>query len=219
VAIPASPTQQATGTGTTTSTTTTVTLGATPANGCTLFAIFTVASNLISVSGIAQTNVTWSKVRQSNTNNDCELWMGVAAQTGTIGTSVVYTHTILTGAARAAVSEWPGTLTLDTSGTNTGATNSDITTGSFTPTAARNALFIMTSRNAGTFGSVSPWTNFNTANAGSQSAYLVVQSTTGSYSGTWSMGGVSAAWDNAWGAFVQSVAPAADHHYRQLRAG
>lgn len=200
--ISSSPIQQATGSGLS-GTSFTVTISA-ASSGNTLIYVSGVTDSAQTISTISCTNVTWTKAQGSNTNADVEIWYGVVAG-GSSGTTITVTTGATIGlAVRATVSEWSGVNTssqLDVHATNSG-TSTNPATGTITPTAGLNELFIAATREGGTFssGPTNGWTAGTTPNTGFQWAYKVVSNTSGTDSTDWTYS-ASNVWDAAYATF------------------
>ena len=190
-AISSSPVQQVTGTIAAASNTTTLTLTA-PTNGNTLVLVITaLGTEAATISTVVETNVTWT-LDQSSSNTNAKVFSYRVTVAASASTSLVVT---LSGNATVAwhleVSEWSGIATsspLDVNGTNAG-TSSVVASGTISPTAGLNELIIVAGRNAGSnaglAGPTNSFTFLTTPNASTQIAYLVVASTTGTYSTGW----------------------------------
>lgn len=143
------------------------------------------------VSSISSTGVTWrgSAEISSNTTDGMSIWCGdVGAGAGT--TITINLNTTGTGQWRANMSEWSGTnpcaAAIGAKAANT-ATATNPTTATITPTASKNVVMIATVRKSGSFtsGPTNSFVALGTPGSSAQFAYLVVPSTSGSYSTSW----------------------------------
>lgn len=164
-----------------------------PTSGNTLIAASCSSAATPTISSITSTNVTWrgTAAISSATNEACSIWCGDVGASA--GTTVTFNLSAASGAHRANVSEWSGIAACASaqdasgSGSNNG-TSATPTTATVTPTASRNALLIACTRKAGTFTAGSEtngFTTLTTANSGWRYSYLVVSSTSGTYSTGW----------------------------------
>jgi hypothetical protein len=180
----------------------TATLPSAPASGHLLILTYVDAAQTVAgISSIAQTNVTWSKAVSSKVNEDVEIWYGVVGSAaGTVAT--INLSGTPTTASLSNISEWSGLLTSsEVLANGTSANNGSgltPTTATITPTAGKNVLIVAASRHGSSFtsGPTSGFTSLSagTAGLGYAFAYLIVSSTSGSYSTSWTYG-TSGAWD------------------------
>lgn len=211
MSISTTPVQQATGQVALGTSSGTVTLS-TPTNGNTIILVISTADlTSPTISSVAQTNVTWTQALASpNTNTRAWIYYGlVAASPGTTITVTLGSNAVTNWSLSAA--EWSGVATtspLDVSNSNIGSSTNPAT-GTITPTASKNELIIAAGRkmgsNAGLTGPTNSFTFLSTANAASQHAYLVVASTTGTYSTDWTYTNTGG-WDVVYATFLGSSA-------------
>lgn len=185
-----------------------ITLAGAPTNGNVLIFVMTMNTNTNSVATMAQTNVTWHRALTTSTNETIEIWYGEVGASA----SATLTCTLTNGnsTCRGNLSEWSGIATTSEADAAQGSngTSATPTTASITPTAGRNVLLIASTRKAGTFTAGSETNGFTaltTTNSGWRYSYLVVASTSGSYSTGWAFS-TSTAYEAAIASFL---APAA----------
>ncbi len=207
MSIPSAPTQEANNTATTGATTCALTISAISA-GNTFFVEYFAPAGEQTVSSITGTNCTFTRQQQSAaTNHIIDLWMGVVAG-GSTGTSITLNFSgALSGTINAHGSEWTGSYTLDAHNNVAVTTSTNPSTGTITPTSGQNQLLIGAARRGGTFssGPTNSFTAFTTGNAQRVAAYLVVASTTGTYSTDWTFT-TSLAWEAIYATFSQAGA-------------
>lgn len=207
--ISASPVQQVVGSWASGSTYP-LTMGGSPVQGNTLIACIATNGGM-TVSSITQTGVTWTKVVNQNVAGlgDIEIWSGAVGSSPGTGITVNLSGTPTDSNAN--VSEWSGVGVTDVSAATQTATLATVVTDTITPTSGLNELLI------GCFGhgttnaaSIAGPTNGFTALTRAfhvrecESAYLVVASTTGSYSTGWTQG-AGLGWFSAIASFKASV--------------
>ena len=148
-------------------------------------------AGLSHISSISQTGVTWTRAdNHTPTTARIEIWYGVVTSApGTVATINFTVAVSGTAVLRANGSRYTcsGTVSLGVSGAGTAATAATRPTETISPTAGKSALFIAVQRGAGTFSS-GPTNSFNALASGSTGftpAYLIVGSTTGTYSTSW----------------------------------
>jgi hypothetical protein len=173
-----------------------------PANGnlCVLTSRAGAAANAIT--SITQTNVTWTKaIDETASTLYAGIWKGIVSG-GAGGTTL----TINSGGAgvRVDFTEWSGfavSIPTDATGTNTN-TSSTTSTGTISPTAGFPELIIATGNitTGLSSGPTGGFTALSTSNVQHQSAYLVVSSTSGTYSTSWTGSG-SGQWDCVFASF------------------
>lgn len=150
------------------------------------------------VTGIAQTGVTWTKqTTHTQVNQRLEQWLGIVTS-GSAGTSITVNFSGTTaGNNWLAVREWPNKLIKDVTGSNS-STSTAPATGTITPTAARNALIVADmAQGATTAGPTNGFTALTTPGSNRFSAYLLVTTTSGTYSTDWTLSS-SLAWATAY---------------------
>lgn len=151
------------------------------------------------VNSITQTNVgPWARAVRSAVNNTVDQWYGIIGASPSATLNGVVSSDYSASAARANVAEFSG---LDptapfVSGTANNGNSATPITGSVTPTAGTHVVLVAAARRAGTFVSLDTagWTALSTASTGTQYAYLIVPSASGSYSCQWTWG-TSGLWD------------------------
>ncbi|MDB4940465.1 MAG: hypothetical protein JWO40_890 [Candidatus Doudnabacteria bacterium] len=183
-AISSTPIQSVTQISTNSTNSTAITLTSTPINGNTLIFGRADANTAQTVSSIVETGVTWAKAVSSATNQEAEIWYGTVGSGASTAITVNYGSTEST-VSTMSVTEWSGiklSSPVDAAAGNNG-NSTTLTTATITPTASRNMLLIAAGRRGGAFSS-GPTSGF-TFIAVNQYAYLVVGSTTGSYSTSW----------------------------------
>lgn len=182
-------------------TTVTVTLSQAPLVGSMLVAFYSSPNSLPAVSSISGGGVTWVLAKASAvTGADNEIWYGLNSN-GT-GTSITITANGTITASRVTVVEFSG-VALDSAldATNSGS-GSDATplTGAITPQTSYNeVIFASYKGTTVSTGPINSFVSLNTLNASFQNAYLLVPSTSGSYSTGWTMTGA-----NLWNATIAS---------------
>ncbi len=167
-------------------TTYTVTLSTAPVNGNALALCHGGSVTGTTIVSISQTGATWVKGTSVATNRETEIWYALNVS----GAGTVITVTLSSssaGAASANAQEYSGVDTASAlSGTSTGNGNSTTpATGSATPTAGRAAVAIASTRVGGTL-SAGPSNGFTALTSPDSlrnyDAYLIIASTSGSYS-------------------------------------
>lgn len=195
--MPISLVQQATGSWSSGSSYT-ISLGSAPASGDVLVLGSAGAGTTVSISSLSQTGVTWSKATSTTTNKDVEIWYGVAGASAGTTLTVTLSRTA-TAAIDGNLSEWSGIATsselLSGGYSSTSGTSATPTTSLVSPTSGKSALIYGVALQGGTFssGPTGGFTALSTPNSSWQFGYVLVPSTTGSYSTGWVYSS-SAAW-------------------------
>lgn len=166
-----------------------------PTVGNILIGFFGSGSSGVSLPSITQTNVVWSKLAQSSTQRDNEIWIG--AISASPGTSVSFN--IGGGAASFAevveFTGYQGTQDGGSGGTQSGTTGTPIS-GTITTANASDLLLAGTRQNgAGSSSLTGGFTSLVSGVVSLSTGYRVVSSTA-TYSATWTNSGATN-WDAA----------------------
>ena len=150
------------------------------------------------VSSISGGGVTWVVASESNTNTDDAIWYGVNSSGSGTSITTTFSGDLTGGTGRVTVVEFSGVATSsaqDGSGVSNNGSGTAISTGTLTPTGGLNEVILATYKGGNiSTGPTNSFTALNTAGTAFQSAYLLVTSTSGSYSTSWTA--ASTSWDS-----------------------
>jgi hypothetical protein len=174
-----------------------------PTNGNALFILLGSANTSPTISSISQTGATWVQAQGSYTNRGADIWY--ALNVSSAGTTVTVN---LSGAGASTISvvygEFSGIATsaaLDAKGANTGNSTAP-TTATITPISGKNALILAAMRPGGAIsaGPTNSFTSMSVPDTRTRGAYLLVPSTSGTYSTAYTAG--SGAWETSIATFL-----------------
>lgn len=184
-----------------------ITLASQPTQGNTLVIFAGTSDTTVIFSNISQTGVTWQRaVSGSSSTRIVEIWYGNIGAGASTGITVNLSGTPAS-TYRGGISEWGGLLSsgaLSVTGDNNG-NSTTVTTASITPPVGYNVLLIASSRAGNTSVPTNGFTNLTTQDVSAPGSYLVVPSTSGSYSTGWTT--VSGLWQAEIASFLAPPSP------------
>lgn len=199
----------------TSGTTITVTVPA-PTDGNTLVVQFgATVTTSPTVSSITQTGATWSRASgATNTLRNTETW--IAPNVSGAGTTVTINLSANPGAAGVQAAKYfevtglgaqTAVQMIDATADNSTSSTSTLTTASITPTAGREAVIFAHVRSGGNYssGPTGGFTGVTAPDVRTFCGYIIVASTSGSYSTSWTQSGTG----NSESTILTLLAPAA----------